>query len=200
MKRGAPQLPEYGAKNGTFASHRWLAGNTAVPFYYGFDEQLKKTIEFLRAGNYLNVDIFGFEESRQRQDDCSAGHSVVSPRSERHRRSLVVIQNKNIGHSLIPEVRDLYEAWVEFTVKDANGKEIYHSGFLKPDGMLDPRAHSFTNRPVTDEGEFVDNHKVWTIHSVAYDNTCSGGAVGIGSLPVPHACRCERPSHCIRRR
>ncbi len=39
-----------------------------------------------------------------------------------------MIQNKNIGHSLIPEVRDLYEAWVEFTVKDAAGKEIYHSG------------------------------------------------------------------------
>ena len=63
----------------------------------------------------------------------------------------MVIQNKNIGHSLIPEVRDLYEAWVEFAVKDASGKEIYHSGFLKPDGALDPRAHSFTNRPVNDE-------------------------------------------------
>ena len=49
--------------------------------------------------------------------------------------------------------------------------EIYHSGFLKPDGTLDPRAHSFTNRPVNTDGEFVDNHKVWTIHSVAYDNT-----------------------------
>ncbi len=49
----------------------------------------------------------------------------------------VVIQNKNIGHSLIPEVRDLYEAWVEFTVKDAAGNDLYHSGFLKPDGMLD---------------------------------------------------------------
>ena len=56
-----------------------------------------------------------------------------------------------------------------------HGKEIYHSGFLKPDGMLDPRAHSFTNRPVTDEGDFVDNHKVWTIHSVAYDNTVQAG-------------------------
>ena len=88
---------------------------------------------------------------------------------------MVVIQNKNIGHSLIPEVRDLYEAWVEFTVTDSSGKEIYHSGFLKPDGMLEPRAHSFTNRPVTDEGEFVDNHKVWTIHSVAYDNTVPAG-------------------------
>jgi len=28
---------------------------------------------------------------------------------------------------------------------------------------------------VTDEGEFVDNHKVWTIHSVAYDNTVAAG-------------------------
>ena len=38
-------------------------------------------------------------------------------------QAYVVIQNKNIGHSLIPEVRDLYEAWVEFTVKDAAGND-----------------------------------------------------------------------------
>jgi tetratricopeptide (TPR) repeat protein len=87
----------------------------------------------------------------------------------------VVVQNKNIGHSLVPEVRDLYEAWVEVIVKDAAGKEIYHSGFLKPDGMLDTRAHSFTNRPVNVSGEFVDNHKVWTIHSMAYDNSIQSG-------------------------
>ncbi len=51
MKRSAPALFEVGAKNGTFASHRWAAGNTAVPFYYGFDEQMQKTLEFLKAGN-----------------------------------------------------------------------------------------------------------------------------------------------------
>ena len=72
-------------------------------------------------------------------------------------------------------MRDLYEAWVEFVVKDSSGKEYYHSGFLKPDGMLDERAHSFTNRPVNSGGDFVDNHKVWTIHSVAYDNTIQSG-------------------------
>jgi hypothetical protein len=71
---------------------------------------------------------------------------------------MVVIQNKNIGHSLVPEVRDLYEPWVEFVVKDAGGKEIYHSGFLKPDGMLDERAHSFTNRPVN-----MSTASLWTI-------------------------------------
>jgi tetratricopeptide (TPR) repeat protein len=86
-----------------------------------------------------------------------------------------VIQNKNIGHSLVPEVRDLYEAWVQFTVTDADGAKIYDSGFLKPDGVLEPGAHSFTNRPVDVIGEFVDNHKVFAIHSVAYDNTIQSG-------------------------
>ena len=88
---------------------------------------------------------------------------------------MVVIQNRNIGHSLIPEVRDLYEAWIEFTVKDGSGREFYRSGFLKPDGMLDERAHSFTNRLVNTNDGFVDNHQVWTIHSVAWDNTVPAG-------------------------
>lgn len=175
MPRSNATLPEYGAKNGTFASHRWLAGNTAVPFYYGFDEQLKKTIEFLRSGNYLNVDIFALKKQDSDRMIAPLGRTSYSLAPNDVVEAFVVIQNKNIGHSLIPEVRDLYEAWVEFTVTDDNGKQIYHSGFLNPDGMLDPRAHSFTNRPVTDEGEFVDNHKVWTIHSVAYDNTVQAG-------------------------
>ena len=49
----------------------------------------------------------------------------------------VVIQNKKIGHNLVPEQRDFYECWVEFTATDANGAEFFHSGFIKPDGFLD---------------------------------------------------------------
>lgn len=175
MKRSPVSLPDYGAKNGMFASHRWLAGNTAVPFYYGFDEQLKKTIDFLRAGNYLNVDIFALKISEDPRLVAPLGSVSYKLRADDTVEAYVVIQNKNIGHSLIPEVRDLYEGWVEFIAKDATGKEIYHSGFLKPDGMIDPRAHSFTNRPVNDQGEFVEKHAVWTIHSVAYDNTIQAG-------------------------
>jgi Flp pilus assembly protein TadD len=173
-----PALPinkEYGQKQGTFASHRWLAGNTAVPYYYGFDEQLQKTIEFLQSGAYLNVDLFAIKKADSNEMAAPLGSKPFTLAPNELVQTMVVIQNKNIGHSLIPEVRDLYEAWVEFTVKEEGGKEIYHSGFLKPDGMLDPRAHSFTNRPVNVSGDFVDNHKVWTIHSVAYDNTVPAG-------------------------
>ena len=175
MQRAPNTLPEPGAKNGTFVSHRWEAGNTAVPFYYGFDEQLQKTIEFLRSNDYLNVDLFALRIVGQPDMIAPLGTTPFTLKPKDVVESLVVIQNKNIGHSLIPEVRDLYEAWVEFTVKDSAGKDIYHSGFIKPNGMLDERAHSFTNRPVNTEGTFVDNHKVWTIHSVAYDNTIPAG-------------------------
>jgi tetratricopeptide (TPR) repeat protein len=175
MKRAPLTLPDYGAKNGTLVSHRWLAGNTAVPFYYGFDEQLKKTIEFLQAGSFLNIDLFAIKKASDGKMIAPLGAVPFTLAANDVVETMVVIQNKNIGHSLIPEVRDLYEAWAEFTVKDATGVEVYHSGFLKADGKLDERAHSFTNRLVNMDNGFVDNHKVWTIHSVAYDNTVQAG-------------------------
>lgn len=175
MKRDTISMPDYGAKHGTLASHRWLAGNTAVPFYYGFGEQLNKTIDFLKTGNYLNVDLFALKIGEPGTLVAPLGSTPFSLKAGDVVEAYVVVQNKNIGHSFIPEVRDLYEAWVQFTAKDATGAVIYDSGFLKPDGMLDARAHSFTNRPVDMTGNFVDNHKVWNIHSVAYDNTIQAG-------------------------
>ncbi len=175
MNRNAITLPDYGAKEGKLASHRWLAGNTAVPFYYGFDEQLSKTIEFLKSGKFLNVDLFALREAGSGEPLSPLGSSPITIKPASTLEAYVVIQNKNIGHSLVPEVRDLYEAWVQFTVKDQAGRDIYKSGFLRPDLTLDPGAHSFTNRPVNVIGDFVDNHKVWTIHSVAYDNSVQAG-------------------------
>jgi len=175
MRRASTTFRDYGAKDGKFASHRWAAGNTAVPFYYGFDEQLQKTIEFLQAGRFLNVDIFALQRNGDDRLIAPLGSVPFQLQPNDLVEAYVVVQNKNIGHSLIPEVRDLYEAWVEVEVKDAEGHDIYHSGFLKSDGMLDARAHSFTNRPVNLSGEFVDNHKVWTIHSMAYDNSIQSG-------------------------
>jgi tetratricopeptide (TPR) repeat protein len=175
MPRAPTTVHDPGAKDGKFASHRWIAGNTAVPFYYGFDEQLNNTIAFLKSGRYLNVDIFALKKEGDDRLIAPLGSVPFKLEPNEVVEAYVVVQNKNIGHSLIPEVRDLYEAWVEVVVKDADGKDIYHSGFLQPNGMLDARAHSFTNRPVNLSGEFVDNHKVWTIHSMAYDNSIQSG-------------------------
>jgi Tfp pilus assembly protein PilF len=175
MKREAINLPDYGAKPGILASHRWPAGNTAVPFYYGFDEQLTRTINFLKSGNYLNVDLFALKTDSDGPMVAPLGTKPFTLKPNQTVDAFVIVQNKNIGHSLVPEVRDLYQAWLQFTVKDASGAKLYDSGYLKPNGTLDERAHSFTNRPVDLTGSFVDNHKVFTIHSMAYDNTVQAG-------------------------
>jgi hypothetical protein len=44
------------AKQGTIASHRWPASNTALPFFYGFKDQLQAVTDFLQDDN-LGVDI-----------------------------------------------------------------------------------------------------------------------------------------------
>ena len=174
MQRVEALGKEPGAKNGTIVSHRWLAGNTAVPFYYGYDAQVEKTLAFLRTG-FLNVDIFALRDVETGRLMAPLGRTSFHLKPEQTVEAWVVIQNKAIGHSLLPEVRDLYEAWVAFTVTDANGKAVDVSGQLRADGSLDPNAHIFNNRPVDANGEFVDNHSVWKVHSVAYDNTIDAG-------------------------
>jgi tetratricopeptide (TPR) repeat protein len=168
---------DYGAKEGKLVSHRWLGANTLVPQYFKFDEQAEKTVAFLKNGVF-NVDIFALEKENGNAPatlvaplglvpvSISAGDTFIAD---------VVIQNKGAAHSHVPEQRDFYESWVDFTVKDAGGKTISESGFLRPDGELDPSAHSFTNRIINNKGEFNDRHQVWNNRVLAYNNTIQSG-------------------------
>lgn len=174
MARETVANSEYGAKKGTLASHRWLGGNTAVPFYYGMDEQVRRTAEFLK-NQTLNVDIFALKKVATGQLAGPLGSVTFDLAANEVIQAFVVIQNRGMGHSLIPEQRDFYEAWVEFIAKDSDGREIFHSGFLKPDGSLDECAHSFTNRLVGKDGQILEQHEIWNRRAVAFDNTILPG-------------------------
>ena len=166
--------PDYGAKQGKIASHRWTAGNTAIPTYYHYDQQTKKTEQFLQDDR-LNVDVFALRIAGQPALIAPLGTVAYTLEPGATVEARVVIQNKMIGHSLIPEQRDFFEAWVEFLVQDASGKVLAHSGYLQPNGQLDPRAHSFTNRMIDKDGHYLDQHEVWARRSVAYDVTVQSG-------------------------
>ena len=56
MKPEEIQLPDYGAKDGKLASHRWAAANTVLSKYYGYNEQMDKITAFLR--NKFSMSIF----------------------------------------------------------------------------------------------------------------------------------------------
>jgi tetratricopeptide (TPR) repeat protein len=174
-----------GAKDGKLVSHRWAAGNTLIPQYYKFDEQAAKVADFLKNASdgkgVFNVDIFALEKESAEATprdvvlvaplgltsfSLTPGETLVAD---------VVIQNKGIGHSFIPEQRDFYEAWVDFTVKDSSGKTLVESGFIQPNGYLDPSAHSFTNRLVNVKGELNDLHQIWHNRVLAYNNAFQSG-------------------------
>ena len=176
MAQGPLQLTDFGAKDGKLFSHRFLGGNTATPFYYGFDEQVMKTADFLKNGT-LNVDIFALHKAGAPAGELAAPLGAVSYdiAAGDVLQAYVVIQNKGAAHSLIPEQRDFFEAWVEFEVTGADGREIYRSGYLKPDGTLEERAHSFTNRLVDKQATYLGNHEIWDRRAVAYDATIQHG-------------------------
>ena len=176
---------EPGAKNGMFMSHRWTGGNTLNSAYYKYDEQAKAVSDFLKNGpdgkGVFNVDIFGLENesaAATTHDQVLIAPLGLTSFSLAPGETLVadvVLQNKGIGHSFIPEQRDFYEAWLDFTVKDAAGKVLAESGFLQPDGNLDPSTHSFTNRLINNKGELNDIHQIWHNRVLAYNNTVQSG-------------------------
>jgi tetratricopeptide (TPR) repeat protein len=176
---------EPGAKDGKFVSHRWLGGNTLMPQYYKFDEQGAKLAAFLKNASdgkgVFNVDIFGLEKegaAATATDEVLVAPLGLTSFSLAPGETLiadVVIQNKGIGHSFIPEQRDFYEAWVDFIVKDVSGKTLAESGFIQPDGNLDPAAHSFTNRLINNKGDLNDLHQIWHNRVLAYNNTIQSG-------------------------
>ncbi len=165
---------DYGAIDGKVDSHRWIAANTAIPKYYGFDQQLEQTAAFLQD-EILGIDVFSLIDNASGREIAPIGRAALNLYPGENVTLAVVIQNKKIGHSLVPEQRDFYEAWVEFEVKDAEGKSITHSGYLQPNGDLEASAHSYTNRLISKDGRWLDKHEVWEAHSRAYDNTIPAG-------------------------
>ena len=165
------------ARQGTIASHRWIGANTATPLFYKQTRQVELTEKFLRE-HVLSVDIFALRrettgaliaplsQSSKNPVDLPAGEEVTAE---------VVIFNRKAAHSFPPELRDMYEPWVEFEVLDSAGKSIFHSGFIKPDGTLDESAHIYKSILLDQTGRSITRHQVWVARVKAYDNAIPPG-------------------------
>ncbi|HVF56382.1 MAG TPA: multiheme c-type cytochrome, partial [Pyrinomonadaceae bacterium] len=179
MKREDAPKFDVSAKEGKVASHRWAAANTAIPFFYGYTEQLDAVSKFLEA-DVVGVDIFAIRRLAAGEDGedliAPVNHTSFNIKRGDQLTADVVITNKNIGHSFPPELRDFYEAHVEFTVADAaTGNILYKSGFIKPDGFLDESAHTYKTYLVMADGSFNDKHHIWKTRVIAQNNQIASG-------------------------
>src|SRR5258708_26320561 len=163
MKREAAPLFDVSAKQGTLVSHRWAASNTAIPSFYKWKDQLDAVTRFLEDDK-LGVDIFAIH----RQASGANAEEIIAPVNRSSFRITggdrltadVVITNKNIGHSFPPELRDFYEAYVEFIVSNEAGKAIYWSGFFKTDGYPGEKWHNYKTFLVKNAGTINSKHHI----------------------------------------
>lgn len=164
MAKEPTKFFDVSVKDGVIASHRWAAANTAIPAVYGYKEQLAAVENYLE-NDKLGIDIFALEKQSAGQSTpelvAPLNHSKFQISAGDVLTADVVITNKNIGHSFPPELRDFYEAYVEFTVTDANDKTLYKSGYIKPDGYLDEYAHNYKTYLVKADGTPNELHHIW---------------------------------------
>jgi len=178
MKREPAPLFDVSAKNGTLVSHRWAAANTAIPIFYKWKEQLDAVTKFIEDDK-VGVDIFALRRKARGNSaedfiaPVNRSNFTIAPGNRL--TAEVVITNKNIGHSFPPELRDFYEAYVEFTVSDDSGKPLYRSGFIKPDGYLDDSAHNYKTYLVKADGTYNDKHHIWRTRTFAQNNQINSG-------------------------
>jgi Flp pilus assembly protein TadD len=165
------------AQNGTIASHRWLGANTAAPLFYGQTKQAALTEEFLKAG-VLEVDIFALrnEATGERLAPLAPAKDYRSAFKPGQEVTVeVVVSNRKAAHSFPPELRDMYEPWVEFEALDSSGHVFYHSGFIKPDQTLDESAHVYKAILLDEQSRPITRHQVWLAKIKAYDNAVPPG-------------------------
>lgn len=172
---------DLGAKDGLLASHRWLGANTTTPLFYGQTKQAELTEEFLKR-KVLSVDIFGLRDEGTGRltgplDQAAANRVALQPGAEV--TAEVVVFNRKAAHSFPPELRDMYEPWVEFEAIDAAGKTIFRSGFIKPDGTLDESAHVYKAVLLDENARAITRHQVWLAKVKAYDNAIPSGRADI---------------------
>jgi len=178
MKKEPAPLFDVSAKEGKLASHRWASANTAIPFFYKYSEQLEAVTKFL-MDDKLGIDIFAIH----RKSPGLSADEFIAPLNKNgftvnagdRISAEVVITNKNIGHSFPPELRDFYEAYVEFVVTDEKGNALFHSGFLQPNGYLDESAHNYKTYLVKADGTYNDKHHIWRTRTFAQNNQIQSG-------------------------
>lgn len=174
-----------------YALHRWPGGNTAIPAHYGWPRQVKATSDLLKSG-VVSVDIFALsgrssngQEVIKRLDDAatvSPGENVSVD---------VVVANRGVGHSFPAELRDMFEAWLEFQAIDATGKVLMHSGAVRPDGKLEWSAHAYRAVPIGDDGQPITKHDIWHTRIGAFDRHIAAGRADVGrfTFKIPEDAR-----------
>lgn len=160
MTREPASKDELGAKQGTFASHRFIGGHTWMASMRGDTEHLQRTQARLEGAASIDIAAARFrDDSRSAprwQLPADGAPVIAGTRLELD----VVMRNLLVGHRFPGGVLDIQDTWVEVEVTDARGQRVATSGLAHETDPTDQDAHVLRTLVVDEHGEVLEEHEM----------------------------------------
>jgi hypothetical protein len=177
------------ARDGKHRSHRFIAANTIMPVALktnlaGWKTQLDLTEQWLK-GEYKIPEI---------KDKWAEGPIVTvaldAPKSVAANSPIplrVVMTSNKVGHDFPTGPLDIIQSWLEVTVHDSRGHQIFASGKRDAKNFIQPGSFLFKAEPVDQNGNLIDRHNLWEMVGVRYRRALFPGYSDTVQYSVPCA-------------
>ena len=172
------------ATNGTVADHAFPGANTALPAAVGDDAWAARNAAFLQ--HVLTLDIGAVEVGN---GDATARWlapvGLIQGSAGAPTTLDVVVRNVGSGHLFPGGIADLREVWLEATLETDDGRPLAATGWLGPDGALDPDAHRWNAVLLDPDGNVLKVHDVERAAVVLSARRIMLGASDVVRLQLP---------------
>jgi hypothetical protein len=177
------------AHDGKHRSHRFIAANTIMPVALktnltGWKKQFDLTEQWLKG------EIKVPEIAEKWSEGPIVKVSLEAPKSVAANESIplrVVMTSNKVGHDFPTGPVDIIQSWVEVTVKDSAGNEVFASGKRDAKNFIQPGSFLFKAEPVDQHGNLIDRHNLWEMVGVRYRRALFPGYSDTVQYVVPCA-------------
>lgn len=121
----------------------------AVPGETVEGQTRENTYRHLFTGANTNHELVGSSpkhgaEARARLQSAATMQVAASWMEDGRAKIAVSVTNVGAGHCIPTSITELRHAWIDLTVRDEDGNELYRSGAVDENGKLDPNAVAYT--------------------------------------------------------
>lgn len=173
------------SNDGMVRNHAFAGANPLVPLLFGNAAQERRVLENKRdrlrvaIAEVQAADAPDFVFHTKPYLETPLQHSAVHVAAGQTLNVAVTVTNTGIGHRFPTGTNDAKDVWLEFVAKDAAGRTVFHSGFMGPDGTIDPEAHFFRVVPLDQDGAWIQTRRMWTVRTLAYKRTIPPGGADL---------------------
>lgn len=111
----------------------------------------------------------------------------------------VAVTNVGAGHSIPTSITELRQVWIDLSVRDAAGKEIFRSGAIGANGAVDPTAVMFNAVLADKQGKVT--FKPWMAHKMISERLipAKGTERDTYRVPVPAGAKLPLTARAVLR-